>query len=722
MKKLTRVLSVLLIAVMLFAAFGTAFTASAATPLAHKVQLDSEWKSVYVGGASLYKTGCGIFSLSNAVGYLTGKRIDITTAAKWAHSIGGFNVSGGDGTYRLVLYPKVQAKYGAQYGFTLNHNNGQGWWAGSSSSLLKSHLANGGVAIGHVPGHFIALVDYNYNTNKFHVLDSAPSTARGTTSGRGDCWVTQARLNTGKLKLDWFCLLSATGTPADEQDNEKGLLASAIQTAQDKRYDEYTPAGVDSLRSAYNNAVAVYNNASSTSANYKTARTALEAAMKGSDTAIISKGKAYTTSAVFNSEGDQKDDGVKLTDGSKSNADGGTPKFVGFKNGAQITVDLGSVQKSNMYKIYMTAGDWGIAVPYGDQLSMNISVSDSKDGPYTEIATANNSIRTGVMAGNWQTVTLTATLDTAVNARYVRFDIASSASNNFVWLDEVEVISGEPLLSGNVYINGINQKIGSGDCFVFTPSFGTITVDNANHAWTANIVAKWDSEKNGFVVTSKTFGNGSATPSITLNSDSILICANNWETGVTEGAVKGSAANTNTLNSVQLGDVITLDGVNVSSSKIEVVSYAKISTAVVAPEDKPEHVHTPGPESCDAPQICLTCNEVLAEAKGHDEGEWEIEENLKHLKCTVCGEVIKVEEIEIVVTVGMRGDVNDSGDIDSMDYVLLKRHYFNTFDLDEKALKRANVDANDVVDSTDYVLVKRAYFGTYTIQNPAVYY
>ena len=292
-------------------------------------------------------------------------------------------------------------------------------------------------------------------------------------------------------------------------------------------------------------------------------------------------------------------------------------------------------------------------------------------------------------------------------------------------MDEVEVTNGEPLLSGNVYINGINEKIGSGDCFVFTSSFGTVTVDKANHAWTANIVAKWNSEKNGYVVTSKSFGEGSATPSITLDSDSILICANNWETGVTDGAVKGSAANTNTLYSAQVGDVITLDGINASASKMEVVSYAKISAAVAIPDQLPnpnDHIHTPGPESCDAPQICLTCNEVLAEAKGHDEGEWEIEENLKHLKCTTCGEVIKVEEIEIVVTVGMRGDVNDSGDIDSMDYVLLKRYYFNTFDLDENALKRSDVDANDVVDSTDYVLVKRAYFGTYTIQNPAVYY
>ena len=114
MQKIKKLLCVLLVATMVFSmVVSTTLSVSAASPLPHLVQLDAVWKNYSYGGGTLYKTGCGIFSLSNAVGYLTGKRIDVPSAAKWAHSINAYNVNGGDGTYRLVLYPKVQAKYGS---------------------------------------------------------------------------------------------------------------------------------------------------------------------------------------------------------------------------------------------------------------------------------------------------------------------------------------------------------------------------------------------------------------------------------------------------------------------------------------------------------------------------------------------------------------------------------------------------------------------------------
>ncbi|MBR5278121.1 MAG: discoidin domain-containing protein [Clostridia bacterium] len=715
MKATKRIVSLLLVAIMICSMLSVfAITSSAAKPLTHLVQTEAKWK-YYIGGGTLYNTGCGIFSMRNAIGYLTGYDIGIDAPARWAHSIGAYNVTGGEGTYRLVLYPKITAKYGAKAGFTVVSESN---WAGSSSTKLKNHLANGGVAIGHVPGHFIALVDYNYNTNKFHVLDSAPSTARGTTSGYGDCWVTQSRLNTGKLKLDWFCLLSATGIPADEQDqtpDEKALLKAAIETAETKRYDSYSASGITAFRSAYDNAVSVYNNSASTSANYKTARTNLETAMKASTVSVISKGKSYTMTNVWSST---PNDGVKLTDGDKGNSDGGNGKFVGAK-GTEIVVDLGSAQNANMFKIYMAAGDYGVAVPFDDQLKLEVSYSNN-NSTFTPLVSASNAVRTGITNGNWQTLTLTASVDTAVNARYIKFKVESTATNNFVWLDEVEVMSGDPLLSGNVYINGINSKIGSGDCHIFTPSFGTITVDNANHAWTANVVAKWDASQNGYVVKSKSFGNGTSTPSVTLASDEIFIAANNWESGVTDGsAVKGSAANTNTLNSVQVGDLITLDGINVSSNKLSVAAYAKLKSNSTSTE---AHTHTPGEETCTGGQICLTCGVVLKEAKGHDKGHWELEENIQHLKCTKCEEVLKTETVQIqgvgVVKPepgeGVVGDINDNGKVDARDYLLLKRAYFGTYELTcDDAI--ADINGNGKLDARDYLLLKRAYFGTYTI-------
>lgn len=224
MTVLKKSVCLLLVVTMLFTvAVSTTLSASAAAFTIQR-QTDSKWKTVYVGGRTMSATACGIFSLVNAIGYLTGSAPDVYQAAVWAHSIGAYNTATAGGTFRTALYPRIQAKYGSTYGFTCDCGSGNtGYWSTAASSTLKAHLANGGVAIGHVPGHFIALVGYDYSTNKFHVYDSAPSTSRGTYSygatGLGDCWVTQSRLSTGKLDLDWFCLLTATGTPAQSQAN-----------------------------------------------------------------------------------------------------------------------------------------------------------------------------------------------------------------------------------------------------------------------------------------------------------------------------------------------------------------------------------------------------------------------------------------------------------------------------------------------------------------------
>ena len=61
------------------------------------------------------------------------------------------------------------------------------------------------------------------------------------------------------------------------------------------------------------------------------------------------------------------------------------------------------------------------------------------------------------------------------------------------------------------------------------------------------------------------------------------------------------------------------------------------------------------------------------------------------------------------------GDVNDDGVIDQFDYILVKRHYFETRYLTDDELPRADVNGDKVIDQFDYILIKRHYFGTYTI-------
>ena len=71
--------------------------------------------------------------------------------------------------------------------------------------------------------------------------------------------------------------------------------------------------------------------------------------------------------------------------------------------------------------------------------------------------------------------------------------------------------------------------------------------------------------------------------------------------------------------------------------------------------------------------------------------------------------------------IGLRGDVNKNGSIDSRDYVTLKRAYFKTAKLDEVATKLADVNNNGSLDSRDYVTLKRVYFKTAVIKDDIKY-
>ena len=111
----------------------------------------------------------------------------------------------------------------------------------------------------------------------------------------------------------------------------------------------------------------------------------------------------------------------------------------------------------------------------------------------------------------------------------------------------------------------------------------------------------------------------------------------------------------------------------------------------------------------------------------------------KELRCTVCNHVLKSETIPALANPNpptddpsnsddepinpeppveepkfIKGDVNESGDIDSMDYVLLKRAYFGTYQLTNIAI--GDIDDDNVIGAMDYVYLRRAYFGTYVIK------
>jgi len=59
------------------------------------------------------------------------------------------------------------------------------------------------------------------------------------------------------------------------------------------------------------------------------------------------------------------------------------------------------------------------------------------------------------------------------------------------------------------------------------------------------------------------------------------------------------------------------------------------------------------------------------------------------------------------------GDVNKNGAIDSMDYLYLKRAYFNQYPIPE--IETVDLDKNGKLESMDYLYLKRAYFSAYSL-------
>lgn len=81
--------------------------------------------------------------------------------------------------------------------------------------------------------------------------------------------------------------------------------------------------------------------------------------------------------------------------------------------------------------------------------------------------------------------------------------------------------------------------------------------------------------------------------------------------------------------------------------------YCKVCEKVISSEVIAAKGHTPGAEAtCTEPQKCTVCGAVIADAKGHKEGNPEVEvpatvdnEGSRVIKCTVCGQVVRRESI-----------------------------------------------------------------------------
>ena len=165
-------------------------------------QTDKRWADKELIGPN----GCGLISLVNAVHYITGNFIDPVPLAIYAHEIDAYNGSVGGGTARWVLYGNLK-NYEEKYGFRVDN---AGKDAGVTNKAFIEHLKQGGVAICHVYGHFIAIMDYDPQNNTYLVYDCAANPQKRFSYPRAT-WLTQAQLTKSQyMTVDWWCLLSAT--------------------------------------------------------------------------------------------------------------------------------------------------------------------------------------------------------------------------------------------------------------------------------------------------------------------------------------------------------------------------------------------------------------------------------------------------------------------------------------------------------------------------------
>ncbi len=164
------------------------------------VQFDPEWADIYYGSGTnpdpetnnLCTSGCGIFSVMNAIYSLTGQYADPVELAHY--SVKKHYRIEDNGT-DVGFFKAAAEKFGPKYGFAYDGS-------GESLEQLKKKLQKGDTAIAYVPGHYAAIVDYDKASDRYLFLDSRYMAKRGTCSF-GD-WVSAYDLTEGDLEAQMF--------------------------------------------------------------------------------------------------------------------------------------------------------------------------------------------------------------------------------------------------------------------------------------------------------------------------------------------------------------------------------------------------------------------------------------------------------------------------------------------------------------------------------------
>lgn len=486
-------------------------------------------------------------------------------------------------------------------------------------------------------------------------------------------------------------------------------LQKLIASVSGINFRAYSELALEALRTAYDDAVAVLGDEEATleqiNSVYNELKTWYE--MTGDAEKIYTKNKSYTTTAPNRGDGNTfNDDTVRLTDGAKGSPDGGTAKYAGWTaDYVEVTVDLGESLETNLYRVYSACGTWGI------NMSKGIRAFVSEDGEnFTDLG----EVTTGVLQSGdesvsdaWRTYTFTLETETMNKGRYVKFYIyCPSFGPKFVWIDEVEAgVSGDVIEDG-ISVTNFDTKIGDGDVTVFTPDMGEITVDKANHAWTNNILVKWDEAKQAYVVIKRSQGIGANTAAVTLGEGEYLIAIHHSVKNTED-----SEANFAAGQKIKVGQILEQHGMDIATKKIGVGAYIKFVDPFTALEPKADSGYTAEDGFVTGVKVGTTVSDLRVKFNVSDFTVVDANGNtVADTALVATGMKLVNGEEEYVLVV--KGDVDGNGKIDAVDYLYSKRAYLGTYDLSGAGKKAAAMKDGSAISLEDLIRLKRHILGT----------
>lgn len=130
---------------------------------------DIPWNRGTETGNTVGAAGCSLFSVINSVYYKTGEFISPAIPAQFALDY-GYRIPGVDGV-GLGFFEAFADSYGDEYGFSFSGDT-------TSAYTALEHVRNGGTACSNISWHWIAIVDYDPETDMYLILDSAQSCKR----------------------------------------------------------------------------------------------------------------------------------------------------------------------------------------------------------------------------------------------------------------------------------------------------------------------------------------------------------------------------------------------------------------------------------------------------------------------------------------------------------------------------------------------------------------